>query len=337
MFLYAIGSLPLISSLNQPNDWVQVWYADDASICGHLEALKEWLSLVKVKGPSFGYFPEPSKSFLVVDEKFISEAENVFGGSGVNVVCSRRLLGGVIGNEAGRNAYVEELVKQWKSDLECLSMIAGTEPQAAFSAFTKSLQFQWSFLQRVVPDCPSQFVELEAIIAQKFLPAVFGYEISPAERELFSLPARMGGMGVTNPTEMSEMTYSASRNAADVIIAAIKGNSEFEIEAHICQLQEVRESTMEAKQHLFHQKFNCVFDQFDPALQRAVLRAKHGNTSAWLTVLPLQKSHFDLSAREFRDALAIRYRKPLLNVPAWCDGCGSPFDLYMHYLAERAD
>ena len=44
-------------------------------------------------------------------------------------------------------------------------------------------------------------------------------------------------------------------------------------------------------------------------------------------VLPLAKSQFDLVPREFRDALAIHYKKPLLNVPGICDGCGAPFCL----------
>ena len=41
----------------------------------------------------------------------------------------------------------------------------------------------------------------------------------------------------------------------------------------------------------------------------------------------MSQDHFDLTAQEFRDALALRYRKPLLNVPSNCDGCGSPFSL----------
>ena len=50
-----------------------------------------------------------------------------------------------------------------------------------------------------------------------------------------------------------------------------------------------------------------------------------GKTSAWLTVIPMAYHHFDLSATEFRDSLALRYHPPLLRLPALCDGCGSQF------------
>ena len=56
--------------------------------------------------------------------------------------------------------------------------------------------------------------------------------------------------------------------------------------------------------------------------------------SLWLTVSPLAKHHFDLSATEFCDALVLRYKKPLLGVPSHCDGCGDPFDL-SHALSCR--
>ena len=48
----------------------------------------------------------------------------------------------------------------------------------------------------------------------------------------------------------------------------------------------------------------------------------------------MENNHFDLSAQEFRDALAIRYRKPLLNLPPKCDGCGAPSSLD-HFLICR--
>ena len=67
--------------------------------------------------------------------------------------------------------------------------------------------------------------------------------------------------------------------------------------------------------------------QFDGACRRSVERAKLNDLSGWLTVLPMSQDHFNLIAQEFRDALALCYRKPLLNVSSNCDGCGSPFSL----------
>ena len=62
---------------------------------------------------------------------------------------------------------------------------------------------------------------------------------------------------------------------------------------------------------------------FDDDRKRAIQRAVDGKTSMWLTVMPVAHHHFDLSSIEFRDALALRYHRPLLNMPAFCDGCGS--------------
>ena len=65
-----------------------------------------------------------------------------------------------------------------------------------------------------------------------------------------------------------------------------------------------------------------------------MLRARNGKISAWLTVLPLTRSQFDLSAQEFWDALVIRYKKPFRNVQDLCDGCSSQFSL-SHALSCR--
>ena len=51
MFLYAVGTLPLIQSLKGSSSCVQVWYADDASACGSLSDLHQWFELLLSKGP----------------------------------------------------------------------------------------------------------------------------------------------------------------------------------------------------------------------------------------------------------------------------------------------
>ena len=43
-----------------------------------------------------------------------------------------------------------------------------------------------------------------------------------------------------------------------------------------------------------------------------------GKCSNWLNVLRIDKFHFDLSPVEFRDALGLRYHRPLLRIPCHC-------------------
>ena len=97
MFLYAVGTLPLIRSVKHPRSGTQVWYADDASACAELSALRDWFSRLIEEGPKYGYFPELRKSFIVVSESHVLGAHEVFDDLGVSVVTGHRLLGGVVG------------------------------------------------------------------------------------------------------------------------------------------------------------------------------------------------------------------------------------------------
>ena len=64
---------------------------------------------------------------------------------------------------------------------------------------------------------------------------------------------------------------------------------------------------------------DSILSVLDAKKKRAFRRSIDGKTSAWLAVLPLCTHHFDLSAIEFRDALAMRYQRPLLRMQATCD------------------
>ena len=76
--LYAAGTLPLIQSLKNPSNWIQVWYADDASACGELSSIRQWFDLLLQRGPAYGYFPNPKKSCVVVDHSFVASAKKIF-------------------------------------------------------------------------------------------------------------------------------------------------------------------------------------------------------------------------------------------------------------------
>ena len=99
-----------------------------------------------------------------------------------------------------------------------------------FVAVTKSLQFEWTFLLRVVPGL---MTELENCFSLHFLPALFGVEVSAAERRLFALPLRYGGLGVSNPVIMANVCFDSSVRSTSFLRDSILGSATFELDAHI--------------------------------------------------------------------------------------------------------
>ena len=98
-------------------------------------------------GPSYGYFPEPHKSYLVVASNITHLASNAFAGLGIFVVCSHSFLGGVIGEPTQCEDLIQLKVTGWVHCVNALAKAARKSPQAAFAAMAKSLQFEWSYVQ----------------------------------------------------------------------------------------------------------------------------------------------------------------------------------------------
>ena len=60
-----------------------------------------------------------------------------------------------------------------------LSYVAKKDPHAAFVELSKSLQNEWSFIQRVVQGDDDSFLSLKETICQKFLPEVCDLSLIP--------------------------------------------------------------------------------------------------------------------------------------------------------------
>ena len=86
------------------------------------------------------------------------------------------------------NEYVMSKVRRWVGHLDVLAEAASIQPQLAYAALSRSLQHKWTFLLRVVPQCGQLFQEIELSLFSRFLPAMFGVEVSAVERSLLALP-----------------------------------------------------------------------------------------------------------------------------------------------------
>ena len=61
-------------------------------------------------------------------------------------------------------------------------------------------------------------------------------------------------------------------------------------------------------------------------MQRNLEQLSEPGASSWLGALPSREHGFCLTKSEFQDALCLRYKKPIKNLPSQCP-CGAPFNV----------
>ena len=93
MMFYSVATLLLVQALKGDSRWFQSWYADDSVFAGSLDDIGCWLDRLLELGPSYGYFPEPHKSYLVVAPNITHLASDTFAGQGISIVSGHSFLG----------------------------------------------------------------------------------------------------------------------------------------------------------------------------------------------------------------------------------------------------
>ena len=112
--------------------------------------------------------------------------------------------------------------KKWVVQIETLSKIAAFEPHTAYVAFTSCIRHRYTYYMRTIPNIAQLLEPLEQAIKTKFLPALLeGRYVTDDERKLLSLLARLGGMGIIIPSEISDREFELSKNATQTLSNAI--------------------------------------------------------------------------------------------------------------------
>ena len=223
MAFYALATVPLIKACQINELAGEVWFADDATGGGSLTALRSWWDKLVTLGPNFGYHPNGDKTWLVVKEGLEDAATEAFVGTSVRVTTQGlKHLGAALGSCSFVEQCVSQQVEEWIAELEQLSTIARSHPQAAYSAYSHGLKGKWLYLARTVPNIGNLLQPLENILREKFIPALTGRPApGDTERELLALPARNGGLGIINPATTAEREHQASLHLSAPLISLI--------------------------------------------------------------------------------------------------------------------
>ena len=142
------------------------------------------------------------------------------------------------------------------------------------------------------------------------------------ERKILSLPVRLGGMGIQNPSLTAETEFRNSsaitQNLTTLIVNQEQNLENYDLERLICEMKKMKTEKDEA----FLEQLEEVKSVVDVKLGRSLELACEKGAGAWLSALPLQALSYTLNKQEFRDAVCLRYSWRIPNTPAYC-ACGS--------------
>ena len=167
-------------------------------------------------GPTYEYHPNALKTWLIVKEGKIEDATTAFEGTGVGFTQEgKRHLGAALGTNSFVDSYVQKKVSERVREIEQLSSFAVTQPHTTYAAFTHDLSNRWTFLARTTPNIGNLLQPLEEAIWHKLLHTPTGQSaLTDAERDLLALSARLGGLGVIDPTRLSDSHYTSTKNVS---------------------------------------------------------------------------------------------------------------------------
>ena len=274
MFCYGIGILPLIRKLEHEFPTVkQPWYADDAGAGGCFTDLRKFFQRLQEIGPAYGYFPEPTKSILIVRAHNCTIAKSSFKDLQFKVQTGSRYLGGYIGSRVDRELWVQEKVSFWTSAVTDLAFVALSHPQTAFAGLQKSLQHEWQFIQRVIDDIGDCFFDIEEAIADIFLPALYGESLQNCtyRRNLASLPVKFAGLALPDPTATSESNYEASTLVCSHLLSAFRGSESFSSTDHKSVRTSVTAELKSRKTEKLDSALTSILEGLDCDTRRTIL------------------------------------------------------------------
>jgi hypothetical protein len=312
---YGVGVLPLIRRLKEEFPHMkQPWYADDAGAGADFADIFAFFERLKEIGPLYGYYPEASKSILVVRPQNLEAAKEHFASQQFRITTGERYLGGYIGAREDQDAWIEGKATSWTAAVKELAKVAVRFPQSAYAGLQKSLQQEWQFLQRVVPEIGDKFAGVERAISDDFLPALFDDKIceSDKRRALAGLPVKHVGLALPDPTTSAESNHEASTLVCSHLLAAFRGVEPFQSEEHASVRRTVLAELTKRKKAQFDETLAALLSGLSCDARRTIRRGKE--TGLWLTTLPSTVNGTELSAQEFRYQLLLRYARSPISI-----------------------
>ena len=319
MAIYALGILPLITGISTEGV-KHVAFADDLSGAGKLDRLRQWWQKVNQIGPYLGYFPNASKSWLILKPGKMNQAQTIFEDSGINITLDgKRHLGAAIGSQNFKEKFVRQKVDDWVREIVLLAKIAETEPQAAYAAFISGYRHKFNYFIRTLTNITDLLKPVENAVRYHLIKSLCeGRLCNDFERKLLALPIKLGGLGIINIVDLAEQEFRYSKSVTESLTTAIVNQETIICSDHHKLSQKAKANIKQ--QRTKHDKLRLEKLQQEMNSEQKKLNeiAQSVGASSWLSTLPIKDDHYDLNKREFHDAIYLRYGWEMKHLPINC-------------------
>ena len=332
MSIYAIAIIPLvliimeIMSTSPDNNSKMVVYADDFTAGGTAKDLKYWWETLCEHGPKFGYYPEASKTWLIVKNDFYGIANTTFKSTKINVTSNgKRHLGAVTSSRSYKENYMNEIIDQRIKEVKLLSEIAKIEPQCALSCFISGYKHKLNYYMRTVLNISNFLRHIDDVITKEFIPAITGGVKCPEnKRKLLSFPPKLGGLGIPVFSETSDFEYINSKMVTNQLCEKIiQQEKQYDRDNKI---KEIKNNITRTRLTRYHQILVDVRAHMNENQQRLNDINQEPEASSCILLLPLEDEGYVLNKQLFQDLIRIRYGWELTRLPKNC-ACGVKFGL----------
>ena len=117
---------------------------------------------------------------------------------------------------------------------------------------------------------------------------------SDIDCKLFALPARLGGLGVVDPSQYSVFQFSASVAITAPLVQSILQQSSAPSADVLCDQLEAKRCVVDEHQKSITDLYNSLMPLLSSSLHRSVFLSGESGSSSWLTALPLTEHGFAL-------------------------------------------
>ena len=183
---------------------------------------------------------------------------------------------------------------------------------------------------RTIPDISSHLKRLDKAIDEHLIKyLIHNHSFNYSERQWYSLPARLGGLGLVIPSEISDSCYYNSRSATVNLVSRIVNQhkkSVFEEGGESRILKAAKQVIQADKTKREDEKVNYVKSTLNPEKLKLYEAITEKGASSWLSAMPLKEHGFYLNKQLFWDSISMRFGLPIARLPAKCS-CDHVFNV----------